>query len=171
VTHAPRASGSQRVCEPVAGGAARGLARPSPCPRHFVPSVTAPLYSAAVFLALRYALRKWSCSQNRRTYDVANRPLMDCLLASKHWPGLTSNFASKLALVGSQRSIFVHSPSDQIGLSVKPRMLETHAMSSPSARHRHGSQPLGKGWTDQASLRSGQKDAVSHRVTHRRGDD
>src|ERR671917_1444460 len=46
-----------------------------------------------------------------------------------------------------------------------------HATSNLSARHWHGNQPLGEGRTDQASLRSGQKDAVSHRLTHRRSDD
>jgi hypothetical protein len=76
-----------------------------------------------------------------------------------------------LALIGSQRFMFADSPNNQIGLSIESRMLGTHATSNLSARHWYGSQPLGKGRTDQASLRSGQKDAVSHRVTHRRSDD
>jgi hypothetical protein len=67
--------------------------------------------------------------------------------------------------------MFADSLNDQIGLSIESGMLGTHATSNLSAQHWHGSQPLGKGRTDQASLRSGQEDAVSHRVTHRRGDD
>jgi hypothetical protein len=78
----------------------------------------------------------------------------------------------ELALIGSQRFMFADSPNDQmIGLAIESRMLGTHATSNPSARHWHGIQPLGKGRTDQASLRFGQKDAVLHRVTHGRGDD
>ena len=73
--------------------------------------------------------------------------------------------------MGAQRFMFADSPNDQTGLSIESRMLATHATSNLSARHWHGSQSLGKGRADQASLRSGQKDAVSHRIAHRRGDD
>jgi hypothetical protein len=50
--------------------------------------------------------------------------------------------------MGSQRFMFADSPNDQIGLSIESGMLRTHATSDLSARHWHGSQPLGKGRAD-----------------------
>jgi hypothetical protein len=50
--------------------------------------------------------------------------------------------------MGSQRFMFADSPNDQIGLSIESGMLGTHATSDLSARHWHGSQPLGKGRAD-----------------------